>query len=76
MPQPEPEGEEDLELMNFDKSLPGFRSLQDSQFSCESDFTTLVRQMTSDIPLQRVTQFFNLVTKLEQDLNFNLWTEI
>eukprot|EP00494_Astrolonche_serrata_P023577 UN23835 len=52
---------ESLDESGFDKDLPGFESLEDRQFTCDSDFATLVRQMVSDIPLQRLVSTKQLV---------------
>jgi len=45
----------------FDRSLAGFQSIQDRQFTCDSDYETLVRQMVSDIPLQRLVSTKQLI---------------
>jgi len=52
---------DELDISNFDTSLPGFQSLKDDTFSCESDFEILKRQMVSDIPLQRLVSTKQLV---------------
>jgi len=52
---------DDLDISNFDTTLPGFQSLTDDTFSCESDFEILKRQMVSDIPLQRLVSTKQIV---------------
>merc|ERR1719208_247294 len=52
---------DELDISNFDTSLPGFQSLTDDIFKCESDFEILKRQMVSDIPLQRLVSTKQIV---------------
>jgi len=50
-----------IDESEFDRSLAGFQSIQDRQFTCDSDYETLVRQMVSDIPLQRLVSTKQLI---------------